>query len=273
MKGLLLEIKDYRIYLRMIRASIQARMEYRGSFFMYIFTVLGFYGAQIAVIGVMLARFKKIGGWSTADIAFLYSLLVMSQGIASMTCSGLMEFSQFIRDGSFDRLLLRPLSTLMQMLTMRFEPAGVAHFILGIAAFFAAQALSPIDWGPVTVLMYVGAVLGGSAILASVRIMVAAAAFFTVTNAGLQHLAVFSAREFLLYPVDIYSRPIRFILTFFFPLAFINFYPAHYFLNKDSSALFHPAFIYLTLPIGILMLALAGFSWAFAVRHYSSTGN
>jgi ABC-2 type transport system permease protein len=66
---------------------------------------------------------------------------------------------------------------------------------------------------------------------------------------------------------------VRFLLTFFFPLAFINFYPAHYFLNKDTSTLFHPVFVYLTLPVGIVCMVLAVWFWRRAVKHYGSTGS
>jgi len=72
--------------------------------------------------------------------------------------------------------------------------------------------------------------------------------------------------------VDIYNRPVRFALTFLFPLAFINFYPAHYFLNKDTATLFHPAFVYLTFPVGLLCMLIAVAFWRKAVKHYNSTG-
>lgn len=36
------------------------------------------------------------------------------------------------------------------------------------------------------------------------------------------------------YPVDIYNRVIRFVLTFVLPFAFVGVYPAAYFLRKQS---------------------------------------
>lgn len=266
-------LDDLRVYGAMLRAALQSRMQYRGSFIAYIVTVLGFYAAQIAVIGVMLNRFQSIGGWRPGEIAFLYSLLVLAQGLVSTVGSGLVDFATVVRDGTFDRTLLRPLSSLVQILVMRFEPAGTAHVIMGIAALITANSLIEIPWSPVTVAFLLAAVLGGAMILMAIRIAVAAVAFFTVSNAGLQHLVVFSSREFLLYPVDIYSRPVRFLLTFFFPIAFVNFYPAHIFLARGENTLFHPLFIYMTLPVGVGMLALGVWFWRFAVRNYTSTGS
>ena len=266
-------LDNLRVYGAMLRAALQSRMQYRGSFIAYVVTVLGFYAAQIAVIGVMLNRFHSIGGWKPGEVALLYCLLVLAQGLVSMVGSGLVDFASVVRDGTFDRTLLRPLSSLAQILVMRFEPAGTAHVIMGVLALFTANTLLDIPWTAMRIGFLFACVLGGAMILMAVRIAVAAVSFFTISNAGLQHLVVFSSREFLLYPVDIYSRPVRFLLTFFFPIAFVNFYPAHVFLDRSGEGLFHPSFVYMTLPVGAAALALAFWFWRFAVRNYTSTGS
>lgn len=265
--------KDLPQYGAMIRAAIQSRMEYRGSFIMYILTVLGFYSAQIGVVVLMLYKFKKIGTWEQGEMAFLYSLLVISTGLVSAIFSGFLEFSEFVRQGTFDRVLLRPLSPLLSVLCMRFEPGGLANIALGVIGFAVANSLTEIRWTVQAVGMLLLVLAGGVMIQGAIRIVTAASAFFTVSNDGMQQLFVFSAREFLLYPVDIYNRPVRFALTFLFPLAFINFYPAHYFLSKDTTSLFHPMFVYLTFPVGALCMLLAIWFWRKAVRHYGSTGS
>lgn len=267
-------LKDLPVYGSMIRAAVQGRMEYRASFLMYIMTILGFYGAQIAVIYAMVTKFHKIGDWQPGEIAFLYSLLVLSTGLVSAVFSGFLEFSDFVRQGTFDRILLRPLSPLLSVVCMRFEPGGFANVLLGIAAFWKAVDLVPaLSWNLASVSMLVLVLAGGVLIQGAIRIAIAASAFFTVSNEGMQHLFVFSSREFLLYPVDIFNKPVRFLLTFLFPLAFVNFYPAHYFLGKSTDSLFHPAFIYLTFPVGVVCMGFAVWFWRRAVRHYGSTGS
>ncbi|MCE9597346.1 MAG: ABC-2 family transporter protein [Spirochaetia bacterium] len=265
--------QDLPQYGSMVRAAIQSRMEYRGSFIMYILTILGFYGAQIGVVVLMLYKFERIGTWERGQMAFLYSLLVISTGLVSAIFSGFLEFSEFVRQGTFDRVLLRPLSPLLSVLCMRFEPGGFANIVLGVVGFVVANSLTEIRWTFEALLMLILVLTGGVLIQGSIRIITAASAFFTVSNDGMQQLFVFSAREFLLYPVDIYNKPVRFALTFLFPLAFINFYPAHYFLAKDTGMLFHPLFVYLTFPVGIACMMLAIWFWRKAVRHYGSTGS
>jgi len=266
-------IENMMIYLHMLKAAMQSRMEYRGSFYIYIVTIIGFYSAQISVIGFMLYRFKTIGGWTAGEVAFLYSLLVLSQGIVGALFSGFHDFSTLIREGTFDRVLLRPLSPMLQVITMRFEAHGIANLLLGVVALVISGRFVSVQWSISTYAILLLTIIGGAMIFASIRVMVGAAAFFTVSTDGLQHLVVFSSREFLLYPVDIYSKPVRFFLTFLFPIAFVNFYPSYYFLARNSDTLFHPYFIYLTFPVGLLLMALATVFWKIGVAHYSSTGS
>ncbi len=260
-------------YLQLVKSSIQSRMEYRGTFFAFLLTIAGFYLAQIAVIGLMLGRFGTIAGWSPGEMAFLYSLLILSTGCVSALFSGVLDFSEFIREGTFDRLLLRPLSTLGQVLTMKFDLTGLMHLALGIAALILATALLDIEWTFVRGLFLALSVAGGVLILGGVRIIVASICFFSVRNESLQHLIVFSTREFLMYPVSIYIRPVQVFLTFLFPIAFVNFYPAHVLLNRDASTLISPVLAYLAFPVGLLVFAVSLLAWKVGQRYYASTGS
>ena len=141
-------MSEWSSYKAMLRAAIQSKMEYRGSFIAYIFTLIGFYGAQVSVIALMLNRFHRMGGWNPGEVAFLYSLLLLCNGMVSAVFSGMTEFSELVREGTFDRVMLRPLSELGQILAMKFEPGGLAHMILGVAALIVANNMVDLDWTP-----------------------------------------------------------------------------------------------------------------------------
>lgn len=260
-------------YFRMILASIQSKMEYKGTFFAFILTILGFYISQIAVIGVMIYKFQTINNWNKGELAFLYTLLIFSTGFASTIFSGMIDFGDFIRKGDYDRVLLRPLSSLGQIISINFDLTGITHLSLGVIAFILTSQFLEIHWNLLKFLIFILTVIGGTLILGAIRIMTASVCFFSITNESLQHLVVFSSREFLLYPVNIYSKAIQYFLTFFFPIAFINYYPAHYFLNKQSEILFHPYFIFATFPVGVLLFFISLYIWKFGEKNYSSTGS
>lgn len=260
------------IYLRIATASIKSRIEYRASFIIFLFTLISYYTAQILTISVVITRFKKIGGWSMGEMAFLYSLLILSSGIVTFIFSGILEFSEQVRSGNFDRYLVRPIPPLAHVVFGGFEITGLAHIILGFITFLVANSYTNIVWDINKIFHFVIVVFGASFILSSVRIIIAAIAFYAVNTNSMVHLFVFSSREFLLYPINIYSTAMKILLTFIIPLAFVNFYPAHLFLNKTGETLFHPILVYGTFPIGVILLSFAFFLWKKGMTAYESAG-
>jgi ABC-2 type transport system permease protein len=67
-------------------------------------------------------------------------------------------------------------------------------------------------------------------------------------------------------------RPIRFVLIFAIPMAFVNYFPAHIFLDKPLAG-GYPDFIkYLSPVVGVLLLSVTVLCSRIAIRHYKSTG-
>lgn len=261
---------SFRPYLDLALASIQARIEYRWNFLIFIVTLILLYSAQIITVSVIVTRFQSIGGWGLGEIVFLYSMLILVGGIVSSVFTGVLEFGSLVRLGGFDRYLIRPLSPLGQVICMGFDISGLAHLTLALVSFIYANSLVSIPWNFFNQTLFVASILGGVLIMGGIRLIIASIAFFAINNQSLVHLFIFSAREFLLYPVSIYSSGVRFTLTFLFPIAFVNFFPAAYFLNKDTG--FHPVFGLLSLPVGVLLFGSGFLLWKRGIRAYESAG-
>ena len=117
-------------------------------------------------------------------------------------------------------------------------------------------------------------ICGAVLIHGGIRLAVSAVAFWTIRNRSLVHTIVYSSKEFILYPVSIYGFWTQVFLTLLFPLAFINFYPSHYFLARDPDGfLFHPAIQYMTPLVGAVVFAAAYRLWLAGVDRYQSVGN
>ncbi len=262
-----------KIYLTLALTSVRARMEYKASFFFYIIAIITFYLMQLGLLFVVLARFKNIHGWSLGEIAFLYGLLTFSQGFTTLFFTALTDFDQMIIKGEFDRALVRPLSPLGQVIFSRFESSTMAHFILGTVALYLGAKYSGIVWTADKAFFLPLVILGGVFIQSGVRLSVAAVAFWTLRNTSLVHTVVFSSKEFILYPVSIYNWGVQFFLTFVFPIAFVNFYPSNYFLDKTGENLFHPVLQLLTPVVGVVLFGLSILLWRKGVDHYQSSGS
>jgi ABC-2 type transport system permease protein len=81
-------------------------------------------------------------------------------------------------------------------------------------------------------------------------------------------------QDFTRYPISIYTRGVRIVLTFVLPFAFMNYFPATFFLQKADTGLhFNPAVGLLTPAIGLAWLAAAYAFWLVGLRYYQGTGS
>ncbi len=264
---------NFSIYFRLVYAAIKSKMEYKFTFGFFVFAIIIFYMGQLGVILVIMNKFKTINGWTLGEMAFLYGLLVFSQGITYLVFNALNHFERFIIQGEFDRVLIRPLNPLIQVLCSNLQISSIAHFIIGITAIFFGSISAGLEWS-FGKLFFLALVIGGAVlILGGIRIIVSAVAFWTIRNRILVQIFVYNSKEFILYPVSIYNQWVQWFLTFIFPLAFINFYPAGYFLHKSDQFIFNPILQFMTPAIGLIIFTLSLLIWSYGINRYQSTGN
>jgi len=240
------------------------------TFFISLLSMGLYYIVQFSIVGFTIMKFHDIQGWRLQEIAFLYSFVLVAQGINTMIFGPLVRFDEIIRKGDWDYLLVKPLHPLITLLCMQFDPSAIVHFVLGIGFFFYAASNMGLHFNLINTIFIIQIWLGGSFVFASIRIFIASIAFYAVSIESLVHFFVYSSKEFILYPINIYKNPIPFVLTFIFPIAFVNFYPSHLFINKNG--LFFEGLKYMSLPVGLFLFLLSLSIFRIGSKAYHSTG-
>ncbi len=267
-------MRDLPIYWRIMVLSFQARMQYKATFLFTLVALIFYYLSQLSIVFIMTTKFEGINGWALEEVMFLYGLLVFSQSLATFFFASLSNFEEMVVEGEFDRLLIRPLNPLGQMLSSSFELTSVAHLIIGVVALCYGSIHAGVEWTLAKVAFFPLMIAGAVLIHGGIRLAVSAIAFWTLRNRSLFNTLVVSSKEFILYPISIYNLWLQVFLTILFPLAFINYYPSHYFLAKDTGGmLFHPALQYGTPVVGCVVFFLAYKLWRAGVNRYQSVGN
>ena len=82
----------------------------------------------IIVIYFTLLKFDTLNGWNLWEMLFLFSFLFFTYGILIIFGTGLRDFGYTVRDGSFDRFILRPRGLLFQIIFVN----GNLHHLNGI---------------------------------------------------------------------------------------------------------------------------------------------
>src|SRR5262249_11180686 len=131
-----------------------------------------------------------------------------------------------VRQGEFDRYLVRPTSPLLQLLCQRVHISVFGDLIGGLALFVAANSLVAVDWTAPALLYLVLALAGGALIELALRVLFSALAFRFLSANAFMFLLDTLFSNFANYPLKIFGSVLEFLLTFGLPLAFMAYFPA-----------------------------------------------
>jgi ABC-2 type transport system permease protein len=216
---------DVRLYAVLAGAGIRAQMQYRASFAIRMVTDAFGIVADFVTIALLVNRFGAVQGWALPELALLYGMVGVSWGLVELGLRGFEEFGQFLLAGELDRWLLRPRGVLLQIAGSHFEPHRLGR--IAQAAVVLAAALVALDLPASGVAWVAVGVAGGVVFFAGIVQAGAATQFWTLGQTSeLQNMLTYGGTASLSYPVSIYERWFRRILTFGVPMAFVNYYPA-----------------------------------------------
>lgn len=261
------------VYARIVAARLRGQASYRTSFALQcVASALGQL-VELAVILVLFSRVTALGGFGVDEVVLMYALAGVAFGIADLVAGQLDELPAQIRTGAFDVVLLRPLSTLGQVLTSEVHLRKVARILAGVAALVYALARNDIAWSPLTAPLVVLAPLSGAVIFSAVWVIANAVCFWLVDGQQLANAVTHGGNAFASYPVTVYGPRLRRFFTVVVPGAFIAYYPALALLGRPDP-LGGPALLgWASPPVAAVAAVVAGLVWRFAVRHYRGTGS
>jgi ABC-2 type transport system permease protein len=262
-----------RLYFRLLGAQLRSEMQYRTSFMAELFGSFLITGLDFVAIAILLTRFQAIGGWTLTEVALLYGASAISLSLAELFVGAFDDFDKWVVRGEFDRVLIRPLGVVFQMLAGALPLRRLGRMSQGlIVLIYALSTLRP-AWGAGQWLYLAVMLAGGALFFMAIFITGATMAFWTPQTAELTNIFTYGGQFMTSYPMHIYEEWMRAVFTFVIPMAFINYYPALYLLGKpDPFGL--PAWLPFLAPVvAVIAFAAAIMFWRVGVRRYQSTGS
>ena len=248
-------------------------MQYRASFIMQTlghFLVTAF---EFFAIWALFDRFGHLRGWTFPEVAVFYGMISVAFAINDTLTRGFDISARLIKWGEIDRMLLRPRSTVLQVMGFEFTLRRIGRFTQGLAVLILGASLIQVDWSPGKVLLLLWAIAGGSCLFIGLIIIQATVSFWTIESLEIMNALTYGGIETASYPIVIYLPWFRRFFTFVVPLACVNYFPVVAILERKDplgSALWFQC----TAPVaGILFLVAGLLFWRFGLRHYSSTGS
>ncbi|MDJ0785295.1 MAG: ABC-2 family transporter protein [Myxococcota bacterium] len=266
-------MNDLRLYLRMVGIAIRGSMQYRASFLMMSLGQLGVTAIEFFGIWALFDRFGRLPGWQLAEVAVFYGVVNVAFAFADTLSRGFDLFGEDLKQGEFDRLLVRPRSPLLQLSGRRFAIHRVGRFAQGLAVLaFGLHALD-ITLGPAQIGLLLLTLAGGTALFLGLVILQATLAFFSTESLEVMNTMTYGGVQTAQYPLAIYRESFRRFFTFVVPLAGVAYFPVLALMGRSDplgSTLWMQALAPLS---GFAFLALACGAFALGTRRYTSAGS
>jgi ABC-2 type transport system permease protein len=261
-------LRSLRLYFLLQRASARGAMQYRLNTLIGILSGAIWQGTGFAFIWVVMHTFPSLAGWGLAEIAFLYGLRLTAHALAMIPMMSVNNIQWVVREGEFDRFLLRPLNPLVQLMGNRMGIAQFGDLLVGVALLAVSSQNAHVQWN-VWLIAFCFVAIGGGA-------LIEAAFFLALCSLSLRMIDTFALRVFIddifskfgSYPMKIFGGVTEWLLTFVLPVAFAAYVPSSVVLGKLHTpwALAGPL-------LGVVLIALAYLIWRRQLGHYQSVGH
>jgi ABC-2 type transport system permease protein len=261
--------RDLFLFARFTAQNIKIKLEYKADFGMMLFTgsVLQLLG--LLFLGVLFSKIPPIQGWTLWEIVLILASIFFTEGVVSFAFEGMWRLIRLVNLGDLDRILLRPVSPILQIITYDLGVHGIGNMITGAVLFALALGQTRIVWTADRILFLPVLIVSAAAIRASISLAANCSGFWLTSFYNAFPLMVHQMADFAKYPATLFTEPIRFFITVILPYAFIGYVPAVYLFNKAAWG----AAAWLIPAVAAWCIMVARFVFYRGLRRYDSPGN
>lgn len=215
---------------------------------------------------VLVTKTKSIAGYNFWQIIFFYATFNLIDTLPQFFLREVYRFRYQIVIGSFDHILVKPLSPLFRALFGGCDLLDLSTLFLSIL-FIIVSILNMDTVTTLGIILYLLFIINSFLIALSFHITVVALGVVTteVDNAIMIYRDVTQMGRF---PIDIYKEPIKGIITFIIPVGIMMTFPAKSLLGLLSFPLIAVSFL-----MSGLLLFLSLLFWKYSLKHYSSASS
>ncbi|TDD34546.1 transporter [Nonomuraea terrae] len=260
-----------RTYFLLAWTWTRAAAAYPASFALMV--LLGFVAAalDVAVVLIIFANTTALAGFSREEVLFLYGAAGLSFTLCDTFVSNIDRVSQHIKAGTLDTFLIRPAGAWVQLTTDRFNPTRAGRVLQAAVVLGYAIAALGIGWERGWMIPVM--VATGVVIFAALWTLAGAVQFVLTDAPEVTSAFTYGSNQLTQYPLAVYARDLVKGVTYVLPLAFVNWQPGLYVLDRDDPFGTPGAMRFLGPAAALVLALLAALAWRQGIRHYRSTGS
>ena len=173
-------------------------------------------------------------------------------------------------NGTFDWFLLRPVSPLLQLASEKISITDLCDFTTGmIGALFAAKMLH-IQITVGFMFGFIVSIINGVYVFTAILFSVSCISFWTMKSKSILYSTNEIQESVQHYPISIFNKAFKFIVTVLLPYGLVNYYPSLILLNKVNVRWVYVIMIAL---VDIIYGVIGAFLWQRGLKRYNGSGS
>ncbi|MFC9975391.1 ABC transporter permease [Spirillospora sp. NPDC127200] len=228
---------------------------------------------DLAGIGVLYANAPRIAGFTVAEVVFLYGTSATSFAISDLLLGTTERLGRHIREGSLDAMLVRPVSPLVQLASEDFSPRRLGKLVPSLGALALSLPALEVHWTAGRTAMVPAMVVTGAVLFGGLWVLTAAVQFVLIDVHAATKSVTYGGAFLTQYPMTMFARDFVRGITFVVPLAFVNWQPALYVLDRPDPLGLPEALRFAAPAAAAAVCGAAALAWRTGLRHYRSTGS
>ena len=264
-----MNIKKYlKVYRFFNYTSLSIELEYQVNIFIDILTaILGLTGS-IFLLSIFFNNAKDIGGWSFEQALIIQGIYTILNGITNTWFSpNLTEIVKYIREGTLDFVLIKPIDSQFWVSFKRISPTGFIEILLGIIVLVYCFYINKISLTVNSLFLLILTIGCSISILYSLWFLISTTTIWFVKTWNATEVL----RSFLYvgrFPLNSFSFPLRVFFSTVIPITFITAIPSEVILGLSTFWK-----IILEVLVSLIFLTSSRRFWIFALRFYSSASS
>lgn len=260
-------IDNIKLYFSFVKASLKEMLIYRLDCIVGMVSQIVTQLVEIIFIWIVFQNTENLAGWNFNQILLLYGITLISIGISDFCFDALYDIGpKYMREGDFDKILLRPVHPLISIIGASKEFTALGYFGLGLVMTVVMLIKLAIPVTAILIFKIIFFSIIGAAIIGAINTIFSISGFWTYKSNEIIW-AFYRVYTFAQYPIDIYNKFIKILITTILPFAFVAYYPTMSYLGMNKYM------IYLSPIIAIVLWIIAVKVWNCALNKYRSTGN
>ena len=264
-----MNIKKYlKVYSNFLYTSLASELEYKTNILIDLITAVLSLVGSIFLLSIFFQNTKSVGGWEFEQALIIQGIYTVLNGITNTWFNpNLTEIVKYIREGTLDFVLLKPIDSQFYISLKKIAPSGFLEILLGFSLLLYSIKINDININLIFLIICLTTILSSIFILYSLWFLISTTTIWFVKTWNATEVL----RSFLYigrFPLNSFSFSIRIFFSIFIPIAFITSIPSELILGLAPMWK-----ILLEIFVSGIFLIVSRRFWIYALRFYSSASS